>query len=130
MAEVSSSSPLTESNTQPLNEMVNISTPLKERNQSLEVKVECKTPPSAPKQVIDDTSNTIDNCKCKPSPALCTPDRLKVPKPFKYPERYTSPTDHMMSPISKGLLARSRRGGALLPPSKTLSKVNELRSQT
>ncbi|XP_027078908.1 uncharacterized protein [Coffea arabica] len=47
-----------------------------------------------------------------------TPSRLKVPKAFKYPERYTSPTDLMMSPVSRGLLARSRKPGALLPPSK------------
>ncbi|KAF1002675.1 hypothetical protein AG4045_006258 [Apium graveolens] len=32
-----------------------------------------------------------------------TPDRLKVPKPFKFPERYTSPTDLMVSPVSKEL---------------------------
>lgn len=30
--------------------------------------------------------------------------------------RYTSPTDMMMSPVTKGLLARNRKGGALLPP--------------
>ncbi|KAK8587818.1 hypothetical protein V6N13_086790 [Hibiscus sabdariffa] len=47
-----------------------------------------------------------------------TPDRLKVPKAFKYPERYTSPTDSMMSPVTKGLLARNRKaGGSLLLPS-------------
>ncbi|XP_047319494.1 uncharacterized protein LOC124922900 [Impatiens glandulifera] len=50
---------------------------------------------------------------------VVTPDRLKVPKPLKYPERYKSPTDQMMSPISKGILARTRKGGGgrLLPPS-------------
>ncbi|XAR71296.1 hypothetical protein NMG60_11028493 [Bertholletia excelsa] len=53
-----------------------------------------------------------------------TPDRLKVPKALKYPERYTSPTDLMVSPISKGLLARSRRKpGVLLPP--TINQTKE-----
>ncbi|GMN42104.1 hypothetical protein TIFTF001_011324 [Ficus carica] len=58
-----------------------------------------------------------------------TPDRLKVPKAFKYPERYRSPTDSMMSPVTKGLLARSRKGGALLPPSKNHHKIHDLRLQ-
>ncbi|KAG6607098.1 hypothetical protein SDJN02_00407 [Cucurbita argyrosperma subsp. argyrosperma] len=49
-----------------------------------------------------------------------TPNRLKVPKAFKYHERYTSPTDLMMSPITKGLLARTRKGA--VP-----SKMHELR---
>ncbi|XP_021770953.1 uncharacterized protein LOC110735112 [Chenopodium quinoa] len=72
---------------------------------------------------------TDDSCKCKVSTGLGTPDRLKLPKPFKYPERYTSPTDNILSPISKGLLGRkSRRGGALLPPSIIRSKIQELRS--
>ncbi|KAL8117219.1 hypothetical protein AgCh_015209 [Apium graveolens] len=52
-----------------------------------------------------------------------TPDRLKVPKPFKFPERYTSPTDLMVSPVSKGLIARSRKIGPLLPPSNSQNKV-------
>ncbi|XP_031268462.1 uncharacterized protein LOC116126923 [Pistacia vera] len=52
-----------------------------------------------------------------------TPDRLKVPKAFKYPERYRSPTDAIMSPVSKGLLARNRKGGVLLPPSISQPKV-------
>ncbi|KAF8408214.1 hypothetical protein HHK36_007359 [Tetracentron sinense] len=51
-----------------------------------------------------------------------TPDRLRVPKAFKYQERYRSPTDLMMSPVSKGLLARSRKTGALLPPAKNPQK--------
>nr|GMC59468.1 WAS/WASL-interacting protein family member 1 [Ipomoea batatas]GMC67355.1 WAS/WASL-interacting protein family member 1 [Ipomoea batatas] len=45
-------------------------------------------------------------------PSLCSkttfPDRLKVPKAFKYPERYTSPTDQMMSPVSKRLFGNGR----------------------
>ncbi|XP_039005521.1 uncharacterized protein LOC120132895 isoform X3 [Hibiscus syriacus] len=60
----------------------------------------------------------------------CTPDRLKVPKAFKYPERYRSPTDSMMSPVTKGLLARNRKaGGSLLPPSINQTKIHELRVQ-
>ncbi|XP_022751944.1 uncharacterized protein LOC111300576 [Durio zibethinus] len=60
----------------------------------------------------------------------CTPDRLKVPKAFKSPERYRSPTDSMMSPVTKGLLARNRKGGgSLLPPSLNQTKIHELRVQ-
>ncbi|KAI3784907.1 hypothetical protein L1987_44015 [Smallanthus sonchifolius] len=36
------------------------------------------------------------------------PTPLIVPKAFKYPEMYMSPTDSIMSPVSKGLLARTR----------------------
>ncbi|CAI0387062.1 unnamed protein product [Linum tenue] len=36
---------------------------------------------------------------------------LQVPKAFKYPERYRSPTDAMVSPITRGLMGRKRRGG-------------------
>ncbi|KAF6171404.1 hypothetical protein GIB67_009545 [Kingdonia uniflora] len=50
------------------------------------------------------------------------PDLLKVPKALKYPERYRSPTDLMMSPISKGLLARGQKP-EMLPPGITLKKV-------
>ncbi|KAL1809637.1 hypothetical protein ACET3Z_026627 [Daucus carota] len=54
---------------------------------------------------------------------ISTPDRLKVPKPFKYPERYTSPTDLMVSPVSKGVIARTRKTGPLLPPSNSQNEV-------
>ncbi|KAI5665728.1 hypothetical protein M9H77_15581 [Catharanthus roseus] len=65
---------------------------------------------------------------CKPA---STPDRLKVPKPFKYPERYMSPTDLMISPVSKGLLARTRKpnGSNLLPPSKIQPKLQSFQVQ-
>ncbi|KAH0997892.1 hypothetical protein GBA52_021756 [Prunus armeniaca] len=69
----------------------------------------------------DENSQNSGNDLRKPT----TPDRLKVPKAFKYPERYTSPTDLMMSPVTKGLLARNRKGGALLPPSKNLLKPQD-----
>lgn len=40
--------------------------------------------------------------------------------------RYTSPTDMMMSPITKGLLARTRRGGGvMLPTDKNQQKVQK-----
>ncbi|GAV83920.1 hypothetical protein CFOL_v3_27365, partial [Cephalotus follicularis] len=66
----------------------------------------------------------IDMCKTS------TPDSLEVPKAFKYPERqYRSPTDSMMSPVSKGLLARNRKGGVLLPSSIIQTKIQELRVQ-
>ncbi|XP_050380915.1 uncharacterized protein LOC126798117 [Argentina anserina] len=56
---------------------------------------------------------------------ITTPDRLKVPKAFKFPERYTSPTDKIMSPVTKGLLARNRKGSSLLPPSKNMLKPTQ-----
>ncbi|XP_022773756.1 uncharacterized protein LOC111316008 [Durio zibethinus] len=60
----------------------------------------------------------------------CTPDRLKVPKASKYTERYRSPTDSMMSPVTKGLLARNRKGGgSFLPPGLNQTKIHELRDQ-
>nr|DAD24561.1 TPA_asm: hypothetical protein HUJ06_026025 [Nelumbo nucifera] len=52
-----------------------------------------------------------------------TTDALKVPKSFKYSERYMSPIDRLMSPISRGLMARNRKEGPLLPPSKSPSKL-------
>ncbi|XP_057481804.1 uncharacterized protein LOC130768732 isoform X2 [Actinidia eriantha] len=58
-----------------------------------------------------------------------TPDRLKVPKAFKYPERYRSPTDLMVSPISKGLLARTRKPGILLPPTIVQPNIQDMSSQ-
>ncbi|KAL6287745.1 hypothetical protein ACE6H2_012135 [Prunus campanulata] len=82
---------------------------------------ECITPPPPPLQHKDENSQNSGNDLRKPT----TPDRLKVPKAFKYPERYTSPTDLMMSPVTKGLLARNRKGGALLPPSKNLLKPQD-----
>ncbi|KAF3654246.1 putative serine carboxypeptidase-like 25-like [Capsicum annuum] len=74
------------------------------------VAAEPKTPPlNRPTIVLPNSPIKSEN----------TPDRLKVPKPFKYPERYTSPTDQMMSPVSKRLLiVRSRKASTLLPPSK------------
>ncbi|XVF14397.1 hypothetical protein REPUB_Repub09cG0055300 [Reevesia pubescens] len=83
---------------------------------------ENKTPPQ--NQKIDQNSQDSGNDLRK----TCTPDRLKVPKAFKYPERYRSPTDSMMSPVTKGLLARNRKaGGSLLPPSINQTKIHELR---
>ncbi|XP_043707223.1 uncharacterized protein LOC122656673 [Telopea speciosissima] len=52
-----------------------------------------------------------------------TPDPLKVPEAFKYQERYKSPTDFMMSPVSKGVLARRRKTGEHLPPAKNPPKL-------
>ncbi|EOY03678.1 hypothetical protein QQP08_014285 [Theobroma cacao] len=92
--------------------------------QSENVGLENKAPPQ--NQQIDQNSQDSSNDLKK----TCTPDRLKVPKAFKYPERYRSPTDSMMSPVTKGLLARNRKGGAsLLPPSINQTKIHELRVQ-
>ncbi|XP_030547960.1 uncharacterized protein LOC115753474 isoform X2 [Rhodamnia argentea] len=86
-------------------------------NTSLEHKCTTTTPPPKPPQ-------SQESCRISRVPGElrrpCTPDRLKVPKAFKYPE---SPTDLMVSPVTKGLLARSRKGGIVLPPSKDQLKV-------
>ncbi|KAK3212462.1 hypothetical protein Dsin_017168 [Dipteronia sinensis] len=84
---------------------------------------EYKTPPQSQDQESEhQNSQDSGNDLRKTS----TPDSLKVPKAFKYSERYRSPTDSMMSPVSKGLLARNRKGGALLPPSLNQPKIQEL----
>ncbi|KAL1338215.1 hypothetical protein HN51_032901 [Arachis hypogaea] len=91
-----------------------------------------KTPPKVPIQAKPLQPEPQPDCKTPTTPLSSfnqlrkpvTPDRLRVPKAFKYPERYTSPTDLMVSPVTKGLLARTKRGGALLPPpSKTETKI-------
>ncbi|XP_031493006.1 uncharacterized protein LOC116259366 [Nymphaea colorata] len=53
---------------------------------------------------------TADNAQKNSSP-----DPVDVPKrkAFKYLDRYRSPTDLMMSPVSRGLLARNRKTAAL-----------------
>ncbi|XP_077230402.1 hydroxyproline-rich glycoprotein family protein [Tasmannia lanceolata] len=51
------------------------------------------------------------------------PDHVKVPKAFNFPERYMSPTDHILSPVSKGLLARNKKIGGRLPPTKNPPKT-------
>ncbi|XP_058070458.1 uncharacterized protein LOC131219373 [Magnolia sinica] len=54
------------------------------------------------------------------------PHQISGPKAFSFSERYMSPTDQIVSPITKGLLARNRKGGPLLPPSKTPPKNLDL----
>ncbi|KAB2064301.1 hypothetical protein ES319_A09G009600v1 [Gossypium barbadense] len=59
-------------------------------------------------------------------PKTCTPRRLNLPNAFNFPER--SPTDSVVSPVTRGLLARDRKaGGSLLPPSINQAKIHELR---
>ncbi|CAH1420957.1 unnamed protein product [Lactuca virosa] len=48
-------------------------------------------------------------------PTAVTPTPLIIPKVFKYPEMYTSPTDLIMSPVSKGILARTTSKKSSLP---------------
>ncbi|XP_010551811.1 PREDICTED: uncharacterized protein LOC104822332 [Tarenaya hassleriana] len=100
---------------------------------------ELKTPP---KTQTDHSENAVVDCESPPRPLaptgdcgyepmkkICTPDRLSVPKAFKFPERYRSPTDAMMSPVTKGLLARNRKApGSLLPPSLNQTKIQDLRT--
>ncbi|WCJ25586.1 hydroxyproline-rich glycoprotein family protein [Euphorbia peplus] len=75
------------------------------------IQVECKTPVQDFKNDSKSLSSSSDSRKTN------TPDRLQVPKAFKYPERYRSPTDQMVSPVTKGILARNRKVASLLPPS-------------
>lgn len=97
-----------------------------------------ETPPRTPiiqaENSIPDQNSPPQNQKSQTSP-ICnsgktgTPDRLKVPKAFKYPEKYTSPTDRLMSPVTRVLLARSRRGRKILPPSTNQHKIQALKLQ-
>ncbi|KAI9083321.1 hypothetical protein K1719_034687 [Acacia pycnantha] len=108
-------------------ENIILQTPPKAPIQSKTIEPESKTQRSVQQQIMDDEKDQIqknprNNEVCKPA----TPDRLRVPKAFKYPERYTSPTDMMISPVTVGLLARTRKCGALLPPGKSLAKKFEM----
>ncbi|KAL3636553.1 hypothetical protein CASFOL_018852 [Castilleja foliolosa] len=96
-----------------------------------------KTPIKAP-IVLKENKNEDQNNTKSNSPNICinsgktgTPDRLKLPnKAFKHIERYTSPTDQMMSPVTRGILERSRKGSRLLPPSANLIKVQALQLES
>ncbi|KAL1538787.1 hypothetical protein AAHA92_27490 [Salvia divinorum] len=87
-------------------------------------------------QAPSDSENSPPNePRSPPPPPACnpgknsTPDRLKVPKPFKYAERYTSPTDQMMSPVTRNILARGRKGSKLIPPSANHHKIQAFNLQ-
>ncbi|TKY50185.1 hypothetical protein E2542_SST27642 [Spatholobus suberectus] len=97
-----------------------LKTPPKVPIQAQTSEPECKTP--TPVRQQDQNDHNSSNELRKP----VTPDRLRVPKAFKYPERYTSPTDLMISPVTKGLLARIRKGGAVLPPGKNQPKILDM----
>ncbi|KAI4352465.1 hypothetical protein L6164_006715 [Bauhinia variegata] len=92
--------------------------------QSPTTESECKTPPPIQPSTNENDQNSLNELR-----KSLTPDRLRVPKAFKYPERYTSPTDMMVSPVTKGLLARGRKGGALLPPGRNQPKIPDLLAQ-
>ncbi|XP_026386473.1 uncharacterized protein LOC113281819 [Papaver somniferum] len=77
------------------------------------------TSPQTPKEIASETPPQTLNVDQKINP-------LRLPKAFKSfkcPERYMSPTDKLMSPVSKGLLARSKRPGSLIPPSANPPKI-------
>ncbi|KAL0450467.1 UNVERIFIED_CONTAM: hypothetical protein Slati_1603100 [Sesamum latifolium] len=76
-----------------------------------------QTPPELVPTTTDDqntpplpTKTTFTNLKLLPSAILARTARLTA-------LRYTSPTDQMMSPATRGILARSRKGSKLFPPS-------------
>ncbi|XP_061366515.1 uncharacterized protein LOC133309731 [Gastrolobium bilobum] len=100
-----------------------LKTPPKVPVQSQTPDPECKTPTPVQQKVLNDQNSSNELRKS------VTPDRLRVPKAFKYPERYTSPTDLLISPVTKGLLARSKKGGALLPPGKNQPKIPDMSLQ-
>ncbi|XP_073007934.1 uncharacterized protein [Typha latifolia] len=53
-----------------------------------------------------------------------TPVLLQIPKLFKFPER--SPTDLIISPVSKSLRSRTRQGSSLPTETKSSSKSEEV----
>ncbi|XP_024978540.1 protein HUA2-LIKE 1-like [Cynara cardunculus var. scolymus] len=61
-------------------------------------------------------------------PATVAPTPLIVPKAFKYPEMYMSPTDLIMSPVTKGILARTRSNKSSHPlqPSSTSKEQHKI----
>ncbi|XP_057447713.1 uncharacterized protein LOC130739440 [Lotus japonicus] len=85
---------------------------------------ECKTPTPIPQPPQNDDPNSTDELR-----KSLIPDPLRVPKAFKFPERYTSPTDSIMSPVTKGLLARGKKGVAKLPPGKYHPKIPDMSLQ-
>ncbi|KAG2304131.1 hypothetical protein Bca52824_032782 [Brassica carinata] len=104
----------------------NLETPLKTQPDHHEVTVPNSESPPRPlaetnkNQESPPRASSINDAMKK----IVTPDRLRVPVAFKHPERYRSPTDAMMSPVTQGLLARSRKpSGSLIPPSFNLSKA-------
>ncbi|XP_021905278.1 uncharacterized protein LOC110820162 [Carica papaya] len=94
-------------------------------NSSLQSKVSTESDSETPSPIQQISRDSAAYELRKP----ITPDRLKLPKAFKYPERYRSPTDSVMSPVTKGLLARNRKGGILLPPSINHTKIQDLHVQ-
>ncbi|XP_042024009.1 proline-rich receptor-like protein kinase PERK12 [Salvia splendens] len=93
-----------------------------------------QTPPKPTTSDADNSPPNEPNSPPPPPPACnsgknSTPDRLKVPKPFKYAERYTSPTDQMMSPVTRNILARGRKGSKLIPPSTNHHKIQAFNLQ-
>ncbi|KAB5516473.1 hypothetical protein DKX38_027121 [Salix brachista] len=95
-------------------------TPIMILIQSKPNNLECITPSKEDREMDKKSENSGKDLR-----KSGTPDPLKVPKAFKYPERYRSPTDLMISPITKGILARNKKGGALLPPSWNQPKVQD-----
>ncbi|KAL8231472.1 hypothetical protein R6Q57_001250 [Mikania cordata] len=63
-----------------------------------------------------------------PAPAAA-PSPLVVPKAFKYPEMYMSPTDSIISPVSKGILARSRSRKSSIPLRNSSKQTNKHKIQ-
>ncbi|KAK1432918.1 hypothetical protein QVD17_09821 [Tagetes erecta] len=78
---------------------------------------------------MDQTSPNSPPSNSPPPPTATTPAPLVVPKAFKYPEMYTSPTDSIMSPISKGLLARTRSKKSSRPLTNSSAIVEQHKIQ-
>ncbi|XP_011009399.1 PREDICTED: uncharacterized protein LOC105114531 isoform X4 [Populus euphratica] len=99
-------------------------TPFKSLMQSKPTMLDCITPAKEDQEMDRESENSGNDLRKSSAPY-----RLQVPKAFKFPERYRSPTDLMISPITKGLLARNRKDGALLPPSLNQPKVQDVEVQ-
>eukprot|EP00258_Populus_trichocarpa_P003862 XP_002305356.1 uncharacterized protein LOC7463027 isoform X2 [Populus trichocarpa] len=99
-------------------------TPFKSLMLSKPTMLDCITPAKEDQEMDQESENSGNDLRKSSAPY-----HLQVPKAFKFPERYRSPTDLMISPITKGLLARNRKGGALLPPSLNQPKVQDVEVQ-
>ncbi|PWA48035.1 hypothetical protein CTI12_AA494620 [Artemisia annua] len=69
----------------------------------------------------------MDQTSPRKSPASNTsvPSPLIVPKAFKYPEMYASPTDSIISPVSKDILARTKSKKSSISLRNSSSTVKE-----
>ncbi|CAN0857801.1 hypothetical protein LINGRAHAP2_LOCUS6931 [Linum grandiflorum] len=78
----------------------------------------------SPEKMIRVSSPSRDEDCSKSSSSSIPLVPLQLPKAFNYPERYKSPTDTMVSPITKGILARKTRPPSATAPSTLFQGVD------